>query len=65
MCIRAVVRLDRLKYGPETITVELSKSDPYRHKALRKVSVCFKLKPFSRLCLRNMRIIPALAAQIF
>lgn len=39
MCIRAVVRLGRLKFGPETITVELSKSDPYRHKALRTVSV--------------------------
>ncbi|KAK7595503.1 hypothetical protein V9T40_013328 [Parthenolecanium corni] len=37
MCIRAVVRLGRLKFGPETITVELSKSDPYRHKALRTV----------------------------
>lgn len=37
MCVRAVVRLSRLKYVPETITVELSKTDPYRHKALRKV----------------------------
>lgn len=37
LCVRAVIRLSRLRYGPETITVELSKTDPYRHKALRQV----------------------------
>ncbi len=38
LCVRAVIRLNRLKYIPERVTIELSKSDPYRLKALRKVS---------------------------
>lgn len=37
LCIRAVIRFTHLKYGPETITVELSRTDPYGHKCLRKV----------------------------
>lgn len=37
LCIRAMVRLKRLKYCPEPLSVDVACSDPYRIKTLRKV----------------------------
>ncbi|XP_023220436.1 phosphorylase b kinase gamma catalytic chain, skeletal muscle/heart isoform-like [Centruroides sculpturatus] len=37
LCIRAMVRLKRLKYCPEPLSVDVASSDPYRIKTLRKV----------------------------
>lgn len=37
LCVRAMVRLKRLKYTPEPLSVDIAKNDPYRIKTLRKV----------------------------
>ncbi|XP_067137502.1 phosphorylase b kinase gamma catalytic chain, liver/testis isoform [Centruroides vittatus] len=37
LCIRAMVRLKRLKHCPEPLSVDVASSDPYRIKTLRKV----------------------------
>ena len=36
--VRAAVRIQRLKYTPEALSVSVAVMDPYRLKALRKVS---------------------------
>ena len=36
--VRAAVRIQRLKYTPEALSVSVAIMDPYRVKALRKVS---------------------------
>lgn len=37
LCVRAVIRLKRLKFTPEPLSVDIAKMDPYRIKTLRKV----------------------------
>ncbi|GAB6030229.1 hypothetical protein CHUAL_005905 [Chamberlinius hualienensis] len=37
LCVRAVVRIKRLKFTPEPLSVEVAMMDPYRIKALRKM----------------------------
>lgn len=37
LCVRAMVRIRRLKVTPEPLSVEVARVDPYRIKALRKV----------------------------
>lgn len=37
LCVRAMVRLKRLKYTPEPLSIDVAKNDPYRIKTLRKV----------------------------
>ncbi|XP_054280800.1 phosphorylase b kinase gamma catalytic chain, skeletal muscle/heart isoform isoform X1 [Macrosteles quadrilineatus] len=37
MVVRAVVRISRLRYTPEPLSVECSRGDPYKIKVLRKV----------------------------
>lgn len=42
LCVRAMVRLKRLRYTLEPLRMEDSLRDPYRVKVLRKVSVHFR-----------------------
>lgn len=37
LCVRAVIRLKRLKFTPEPLSIEIAQTDPYRMKTLRKV----------------------------
>lgn len=37
LCVRAMVRISRLRYTPEPLSVACSRGDPYRIKILRKV----------------------------
>ncbi|XP_076339230.1 phosphorylase b kinase gamma catalytic chain, liver/testis isoform-like isoform X2 [Tachypleus tridentatus] len=37
LCVRALVRLKRLKHTPEPLSIDVACSDPYRIKTLRKV----------------------------
>ncbi|CAB3364419.1 Hypothetical predicted protein [Cloeon dipterum] len=37
LCVRAVVRIRRLKYTPEPLSIAVAQVDPYRIKSLRKV----------------------------
>ncbi|XP_059478740.1 phosphorylase b kinase gamma catalytic chain, skeletal muscle/heart isoform isoform X2 [Neocloeon triangulifer] len=37
LCVRAVVRIKRLKYTPEPLSISVAQDDPYRIKSLRKV----------------------------
>ncbi|XP_013794112.1 phosphorylase b kinase gamma catalytic chain, skeletal muscle/heart isoform-like isoform X2 [Limulus polyphemus] len=37
LCVRAMVRLKRLKHTPEPLSIDVACSDPYRIKTLRKV----------------------------
>ncbi|KAF8795325.1 Phosphorylase b kinase gamma catalytic chain like protein [Argiope bruennichi] len=37
LCVRAMIRLKRLKYTPEPLSIDIAKMDPYRLKTLRKV----------------------------
>ncbi|GFS38609.1 hypothetical protein NPIL_572631 [Nephila pilipes] len=37
LCVRAMIRLKRLKYTPEPLSIDIAKMDPYRVKTLRKV----------------------------
>lgn len=37
VCVRAVVRIKRLRYTPEPLSMEVARVDPYRIKVLRKV----------------------------
>ncbi|XP_022253487.1 phosphorylase b kinase gamma catalytic chain, skeletal muscle/heart isoform-like isoform X2 [Limulus polyphemus] len=37
LCVRAIVRLKRLKYTPEPLSIEVARNYPYRIKTLRKV----------------------------
>ena len=39
MCVRAIVRLKRLKYTPEPLSLTIARIDPYKVKALRRVSI--------------------------
>lgn len=38
LCVRAMVRISRLRYTPEPLSVACSRGDPYRIKILRKVN---------------------------
>lgn len=38
LCVRAMVRIRRLRFTPEPLSVEVAQVDPYRIKVLRKVS---------------------------
>lgn len=40
LCVRAMIRIQRLRYTPEPLNIEEALRDPYRVKVLRKVS-CF------------------------
>ncbi|XP_063590979.1 phosphorylase b kinase gamma catalytic chain, skeletal muscle/heart isoform-like isoform X3 [Penaeus indicus] len=37
MCVRAVIRIQRLRFTPEPVSLAVTRVDPYRIKALRKV----------------------------
>ncbi|KAG8238871.1 hypothetical protein J437_LFUL017673 [Ladona fulva] len=37
LCVRAMVRLKKLRFTPEPLSVAVAQVDPYRVKALRKV----------------------------
>lgn len=37
LCVRAVIRIQRLRYTPEPVSLAVTRVDPYRVKALRKV----------------------------
>lgn len=37
LAVRCAVRLSRLRYTPETLSLDVARSDPYRMKALRKL----------------------------
>lgn len=37
LCVRAMVRISRLRYTPEPLSMSYSRGDPYRIKILRKV----------------------------
>ncbi|XP_064459520.1 phosphorylase b kinase gamma catalytic chain, skeletal muscle/heart isoform-like isoform X1 [Ornithodoros turicata] len=37
LCVRALIRIRRLKYTPEPLSLEIARTDPYRIKTLRKV----------------------------
>ncbi|KAK8731711.1 hypothetical protein OTU49_007436 [Cherax quadricarinatus] len=37
MCVRAVIRIQRLRFTPEPVSLAITRVDPYRIKALRKV----------------------------
>lgn len=37
LCIRALIRIRRLRYTPEPLSLEIARTDPYRIKTLRKV----------------------------
>src|SRR5438477_21286 len=43
LCVRCIVRIQRLKFTPEPISVDTAASDPYRIKSFRKVN-CFCIK---------------------
>lgn len=47
LCVRAMVRIKRLRYTLEPLRMEDSLKDPYRVKVLRKVST---VSPFWREC---------------
>lgn len=38
LCVRAIIRIQRLRFTPEPLDFEESMRDPYRVKMLRKVS---------------------------
>jgi phosphorylase kinase gamma subunit len=38
LCVRAMIRIQRLRYTPEPLNIEEALRDPYRVKVLRKVS---------------------------
>jgi hypothetical protein len=38
LCVRAMVRIRRLRYTPEPLSMDVARVDPYRIKVLRKVS---------------------------
>lgn len=38
MVVRAAVRISRMRYTPEPLSLEVSRNDPYKIKVLRKVS---------------------------
>jgi phosphorylase kinase gamma subunit len=38
LCVRAMIRIQRLRYTPEPLDIEEALRDPYRVKVLRKVS---------------------------
>ncbi|CAL4058929.1 unnamed protein product, partial [Meganyctiphanes norvegica] len=37
MCVRSMIRIQRLRYTPEPVSLAVTRIDPYRIKALRKV----------------------------
>jgi hypothetical protein len=41
LCVRAMVRIKRLHFTPEPLSMEVAQVDPYRIKVLRKVSSLF------------------------
>jgi hypothetical protein len=47
LCVRAMVRIKRLRFTPEPLSMDVAQVDPYRIKVLRKVSslimFCMKL----------------------
>jgi phosphorylase kinase gamma subunit len=38
LCVRAMVRIKRLRFTPEPLSMDVAQVDPYRIKMLRKVS---------------------------
>lgn len=40
LCVRAMIRIQRLRFTPEPLDFEEAMRDPYRVKVLRKVSEC-------------------------
>jgi hypothetical protein len=38
LCVRAMVRIRRLRFTPEPLSMDVARVDPYRIKVLRKVS---------------------------
>jgi hypothetical protein len=38
LCVRAMIRIQRLRYTPEPLNIDDALRDPYRVKVLRKVS---------------------------
>lgn len=43
LCVRAMIRIQRLRYTPEPLNIEEALRDPYRVKVLRKVSILWLL----------------------
>ena len=43
LCVRAVIRIQRLRYTPEPVSLAVTRVDPYKVKALRKVSILWLL----------------------
>jgi len=41
LCVRAMVRIKRLRFTPEPLSMDVAQVDPYRIKVLRKVSSLF------------------------
>lgn len=41
LCVRAMIRIQRLRYTPEPLNIEDALRDPYRVKVLRKVSIAY------------------------
>jgi len=41
LCVRAMVRIKRLRFTPEPLSMDVAQVDPYRIKVLRKVSYLF------------------------
>jgi hypothetical protein len=37
LCVRAMVRIRRLRFTPEPLSMDVARVDPYRIKVLRKV----------------------------
>jgi len=44
LCVRAMVRIQRLRFTPEALSLATTRIDPYRLKALRKARIiCSKI----------------------
>lgn len=53
LCVRAMVRIKRLRYTVEPLRMEDSLKDPYRVKVLRKVNIEMKISLYSILKIEN------------
>ena len=69
LCVRSMVRIRRLKFTPEPLSIYVARQGPYRMKAVRKVieaccQILFKLIKFFFL-INLMKVIDACAFRVY